>query len=434
MVSLVADAMRKAGVQKPVIVIGHGGDVIHDLVGDGADFVWQREQLGTGHAVLTAQEALAEHDGPVLISAGDTPLVDETVFQKLLEEFFLTGSKAVIATAILDDPSGYGRIVRSGGEVVRNVEDRDASCEEKEIREVNAAIYCVDAKALLSVLPELNNRNDQREYYLTDMIEVLTRRGERVTGLQFADDSILAGVNDRWQLALASSRLKRRILKSHATAGVTIVDPDSTIIYPDVEIGVDTVIEPFTILAGATRVGTRCRIGPNSRITDTTIGDDTKILCSMTDAATIGSEVKIGPFAHIRPKTVIEDGVRIGNFVELKNAHMQTASKANHLAYIGDASVGANSNLGAGTITCNYDGVDKYRTTIGSDAFIGSNSTLVAPVAIGNGAMVAAGSVITKDIPACAGAFGRARQETKEEWAAQWRIKKLSAKQSSDEA
>lgn len=434
MVALVLDAMKAAGVSKPVVVIGHGGEVIDNLLDGKAEFVWQREQLGTGHAVLMAKDVLADHDGPVLISAGDTPLVDQSVFEKLLAAYATEKVKAVMATAVVLDPTGYGRIVRENGEVVKNVEHRDASDEQRAINEVNAAIYCVDARTLLAILPELKNTNAQGEYYLTDMVEALTSRGERVVGLYFEDESILLGVNDRWQLAQATAKLKQRILKRHALAGVTIVDIDSTIIHPDVVIGEDSVIEPYTILAGNTRLGANCWIGPSSRLTNVSVGSGTKILMSMAEDATIGSGVKIGPFAHIRPKTVIEDGVRIGNYVEIKNAHMAADSKANHLTYIGDSEVGRNTNIGAGTITCNYDGIDKHRTTIGADAFIGSNSTLVAPLVIGDGAMVTAGSVITQDVPAGAGAFGRARQETKEAWAAQWRTKKLSTKQSGKEA
>lgn len=434
MVTHVFDAMRRAGVSTPIVVIGHGGETIQSILGDRAAYAWQNEQKGTGHAVLMAKEALANHQGPLLISAGDTPLIQPSVFTELLKEYRCSGARAVVATATVSDPTDYGRILRVDGEVVRNVEHRDATPEERAIREVNAAIYCVDAQVLLEVLPTLSNANQQGEYYLTDFIEALTNRGERVVGLNFDDPEILWGVNDRWQLAQASDKLRQRVLRGHTEAGVTILDIASTIIETDVSIGENTVIEPFTILSGTTSIGAHSWIGPSTRLTNVMVGDRSKVLFTVGEDADIGSDVKIGPYAHIRPKTVIGDGVRIGNYVEIKNTTMAPGSKANHLTYIGDAEIGENTNVGAGTITCNYDGYDKHRTVIGADAFIGSNSTLVAPLTIGDGSMVAAGSVVTSDVPAGAAAFGRARQETKEQWAARWRTNKLTVKETNSES
>jgi bifunctional UDP-N-acetylglucosamine pyrophosphorylase/glucosamine-1-phosphate N-acetyltransferase len=429
MVELVARAMKTAGVERPIIVVGHGGETLQRLLGDQYDYVWQHEQLGTGHAALIALEALTGWDGPVLISAGDTPLVDQSVFATLLAQHASSCATATAATTVLDDPTGYGRIVRGeNGQVVRNVEHKDASAEERGIREVNAGIYCIEASALRAHLPNFKKSNAQGEFYLTDILEAVSQAGGGVEGVMFTDHAILTGVNDRWQLATAEKELRTRILKRHAQNGVTLRDIDSIIVGPDVVIGVDTILEPGTLLMGSTRIGKGCRIGPYTRLDDTSVGDGTTITFSHAEQAEVGSKVWIGPYAHLRPKTRLADGVKIGNFVETKNVAMAYGAKANHLSYIGDAVIGQGANIGAGTITCNYDGFDKHCTEIGANAFVGSNSTLVAPVKIGDGAMTAAGSVITKEVPADAGAFGRARQETKPEWAAQWRSIKLSNK------
>ncbi|MEZ0325709.1 MAG: bifunctional UDP-N-acetylglucosamine diphosphorylase/glucosamine-1-phosphate N-acetyltransferase GlmU [Fimbriimonas sp.] len=434
MVELIARAMKEARVERPIVVIGHGGEQIQKLLGDGYDYVWQREQHGTGHAAQLAMESLRDFVGSVLISAGDTPLVDSSVFRELIASHEASCATATVATAIIDDATGYGRMVRDEtGNVARIVEHKDASHDEQKIREVNAAIYCIDAQALNDHLPNLKNTNSQGEYYLTDIVAAISQAGQGVNGCIFADHAILLGVNDRWQLANADRELRRRILKRHALNGVTLLDIDTIVIGPDVQIGQDTVLEASTYLLGKTTVGRNCRIGPCTRLLDTTVGDDTTMTFSHADAAEVGSNVWVGPYAHLRPKTRMADNTKVGNFVELKNTSLGKGAKVNHLSYVGDASVGEETNVGAGTITCNYDGFTKSRTDIGAYAFIGSNSTLVAPLRIGDGAMTAAGSVINKDVPAEAGAFGRARQENKPEWAAQWR-KQKSTSRSNNEA
>jgi bifunctional UDP-N-acetylglucosamine pyrophosphorylase/glucosamine-1-phosphate N-acetyltransferase len=429
MVELIARGMKKAGVERPIIVIGHGGDHIQSLLGDGYDYVWQHEQHGTGHAAQLAMVPLKDFEGSVLISAGDTPLVDSKVFAELVVAHETSCATATAATSVVDDPTGYGRMVRdTNGNLVKIVEHKDASADELKIREVNAALYCIDADALRQHLPLLKNHNAQGEYYLPDVVESIAQSGEQVHGCIFADQAILVGVNDRWQLAQADKELRKRILRQHALNGVTLLDIDSIVIGPDVEIGQDAVLEASTYLLGKTTIGKGCRIGPCTRLTDTAVGDNSTITFSYADSAEVGSNVWVGPYAHLRPKTKLGDHTKVGNFVELKNTSMATGAKVNHLSYVGDALVGENANVGAGTITCNYDGFDKHLTEIGANAFIGSNSTLVAPLKIGDGAMTAAGSVVTKEVPADAGAFGRARQETKPEWAAQWRKTKESSR------
>jgi bifunctional UDP-N-acetylglucosamine pyrophosphorylase / glucosamine-1-phosphate N-acetyltransferase len=425
MVELIGRAMQGAGVERPIIVVGHGGERIQSALGDVFRYAWQREQLGTGHAALMALEQLDGHEGPVLVTPGDTPLLDETALQELVEAHREAGADCTVATVRLEDPTGYGRIVvDDSGCPTCIVEERDASEEIRAIREVCTSVYCFSADALRETLPTLGNTNAQGEYYLTDMVSALRARGGRVTANRFDDPGILVGVNDRWQLAEADRELRRRILRRHALEGVGLMDIDSIVIGPDVVIGPDTIIEPHTILLGATEIGAGCRIGPFSRLLDSHVGDGSLVLMSLVTRASIGRRARCGPFANLRPGAILGDDVKVGNFVEVKNATLADEVSVSHLSYIGDASVGSGTNVGAGTITCNYDGFEKHRTEIGENAFVGSNSTLVAPVTIGDGALVAAGSVVTRDVPGDALALGRARQENREEWAAQWRRRK----------
>ena len=419
MVEHVARAMKAAGIERPIIVIGHGGELIQDALGDAYDYVWQREQLGTGHAALMASPVLAGHNGPVIIAAGDTPMLQASTFEGLIEAHTASKALVTLSSAVIQDPKGYGRIVRgANGDPVKIVEDKDCNPDEKLIDEINVALYCFDCPTLLRILPTLSNSNAQGEYYLTDVIDSVQKEGGKLTAKVFDDPDVIVGVNDRWQLALAAKEMNRRILKKHAVNGVTLLDIDSISVGIDVEIGGDTVLEAGTILVGKTKIGSACVIGPNTKIENSAVGNETSIVSSYIDQAIVGNKVWIGPYAHLRPKANIGDKAKIGNFVEVKNSTFGVGAKANHLAYIGDASVGSEANLGAGTITCNYDGYNKSRTQIGERAFVGSNSTLVAPITIGDGAFVAAGSVITEDVPSDGGAFGRARQVTKEGWAA----------------
>ncbi len=425
MVEHVVRALRGAGVARIVVVVGHGGEAVQSALGDAVEYAWQREQLGTGHAVRCAADALAGHEGPVVVASGDTPLVDAAAMADLLEAH---GDNALtVATAVLDEPTGYGRIVRDAqGKPSRIVEQKDATSEEKAIREVNAGLYAFDAATLFRLLPELRADNAQREYYLTDLVHMAAADGLAV-GAHTADAALLQGVNDRWQLAEAEASLRKAILKRHALAGVTLRDPATTYVEADVQIGADATIEPGCHLKGLTTIGAGARIGPNTVLENAQIGENAKVQLSVVDASAVADGAKVGPYAHLRGGSRVGKDARIGNFVELKNAELAERVAAAHLTYLGDASVGARTNVGAGTITCNYDGFAKSRTHIGADVFVGSQSTLVAPVTLGDGSMVAAGSVITQSLAPGDAGFGRARQETKEGWATRFRERKKAS-------
>lgn len=423
----VGRAMISAGINRPVMVIGHGGELLQDALGEKYEYVWQRDQLGTGHAALQAAELMAGCDGPVVIAPGDTPLISAEVLAQLIAHHQATGASCTVATAFLQDPSGYGRILRDGtGSVSRIVEEKDATDSEKTIREVNSGIYVFDGTTLFGILPNLGNENKQGEYYLTDALEAAGKEG-KIESVSFDDPGLLMGVNDRWQLAEAEGIMRQSILRRHALNGITLQDPDTTYIEADVQIGRDSFVQAGTHLRGKTSIGESCRVGPNSLLIDSSVGNECTILMSHLYQAKVGNKVKVGPFANLRPGAVLGDNSKIGNFVEIKNAQLGQSVAASHLTYIGDASIGDGSNIGAGTITCNYDGFEKFQTKIGAGAFVGSNSTLVAPLTIGDGAFVAAGSVITNDVPAEALALGRARQEVKEGWVQRWRNRKDSS-------
>lgn len=435
MVELVGRAMREAGVERPVVVIGHGGEKMQEALGGCYIYAWQREQKGTGHAAMMAADALKGYSGPVIVAAGDTPLLSAEILRDLLIRHEETRAKCTLATSYIDDPTGYGRIVRDEtGRVCGIVEHKDATTEQHAIKEVNAALYCFDAQTLLDILPTLGNSNAQGEYYLTDAVSAIYHQGGDVVALLVNDHEILMGVNDRWQLAQAEKALRTRVNKRHAMEGVSIVDPDSTYIGLDVEIGPDTTVEPNTYLQGDTVIGAGCHLGPCTKIKSSKLGDGVNVYFSQVVDSELRDRVKVGPFSNIRPGTVLGEKVKIGNFVEVKKSTLGEGTSVSHLTYIGDAAVGSGTNIGAGTITCNYDGFSKHRTTIGNDVFVGSNSTLVAPVTIEDGSMVAAGSVVTHNVPTNALALGRARQEVKEGWVLPWRKRKQAESRSKDEA
>ena len=425
MAELAVRALREAGAARVVVVVGHGGEALTAALGDSVEYAWQEEQLGTGHAALTAREVLKDQAGSILIVPGDAPLLTGSSLGALVRAHDEGDASMTLATVTMADPTGYGRVIRDGvGHPVGIVEEKDADDRTKALKEVCVSVYAFDAAALFETLPKLANANAQGEYYLTDTVGALASEGKRILACRMADASEFEGVNDRWQLAGAEQNLRLRILETHARNGVTIGNIDTVFVGPDVQIERDTVLESGSIIGGKTTIGRNCRIGPLSSIENAEIGDGSKILMSHLRRCAVGSRVSIGPYANIRPYARIGDDCKIGNFVEVKNATLEENVSASHLTYIGDAHVGAATNIGAGVITCNYDGFNKHRTQIGSDAFVGSNSTLVAPVTIGDGAIVAAGSVVTVDVPPDAGAFGRARTEIKEEWAAKWRRRK----------
>jgi bifunctional UDP-N-acetylglucosamine pyrophosphorylase/glucosamine-1-phosphate N-acetyltransferase len=403
-----------------VVVVGRAADGVRAAAGgENTAFVEQPTRLGTGHALMQARAALEDGGQILLVVPGDAPLLREETLRRLVERHAATGAAVTVLTAELGDPRGYGRIVRADGRPVAIVEERDATAAQREIREVNAGVYCFDPGRLWPVLAQVRQENDQGEYYLTDVVRALHGAGARVEAVGTDDPAECLGVNDRAQLAQVAGILRGRILERLMLAGVTVLDPASTYVDETVEIGRDTVLYPGVILEGDTRIGAECVVGAGSHIAASRLGDGVTVrpYCVMADAV-VEDGAQLGPFCHLRPQCHVAAGAKIGNFVEMKKARIGRGAKVPHLSYVGDAVVGAAANLGAGTITCNYDGVSKHETVIGARAFIGTNASLVAPITIGDGAYVAAGSVITKSVPAGALAVGRARQEVREGWAA----------------
>lgn len=426
MVEHVLRALQAAGVHRKVCVVGCGAEEVLAALDGQAEFALQPEQRGSGDACRVGLDAIEPFDGVVVVAPGDAPLVTGDVFVAMVEAVE-GGADAAMATCVMEDATGYGRILRSpSGDVLAVVEEVDASAEVRAIREVCTSFYAFRAAALREALPLLQPDNAKGELYLTDVVRILAEAGRRVVTAQIADNSLLMGVNDRWQLSQASEKMRRRILRDLALSGVTIEDPGTTVVDVDVRIGQDTTVQPMTMLRGATTIGEGCEIGPFARIEDSEVGDGTLILMSHIQGAAIGRGCRVGPFANLRPGCRLGEGVKVGNFVEAKNAQLGDGASAAHLSYLGDAVVGEETNIGAGTITCNYDGFEKHTTTIGKNAFIGSNSTLVAPVTIGDGAIVAAGSVITRDVPDNAMAIAREPQVNKEEYAERWRKRRRS--------
>lgn len=419
LLSYLLDACKSAGVSRTVVVVGHEAERVQQAFHAQCEFALQEEQLGTGHAVMSTKQLLGGYDGDLLVLPGDTPLIDGDTLRKLVEHHRESGAVATLLSATLPHDAGmYGRVLRdSSGKVLGVVEAKDATPEQLAVREINTSIYCFNAPALFEALQEIRPDNAQGEYYLTDVIGLFTRKGEKVEAVIADDWQVTLGVNTRVELADVASRLRRRILERLMLSGVTIVDPANTYIDADVQIGQDTTVYPNTYILGNTVIGEECEIGPMARIENSQIGDRTRVLASQVVESRLGDEVRVGPFANLRPGTVVGNGTKIGDFVEVKNAVIEENVSMAHLTYVGDAHVGANTNIGAGTITCNYDGKRKHRTVIGKACFIGSHATLIAPVEIGDGAYIAAASAITDDVPPDSLAIARCRQVVKEEWA-----------------
>ena len=417
-IDYVLDLASDLSPAPPVMVIGYQREAVQKSVGNRARFAVQEQQLGTGHAVLQAAEQV-DPNKRVMILSGDVPLTRSETLRRLLDEHERSGNALTLLTMKLDNPAMYGRIVRDDNDaVLRIVEAKDASDEQKQIREVNAGIYVFNGEHLFDNLRNLRPENAQKEYYLTDLLSVIRDAGHRV-GAVVAEDPIEAlGVNSRGELAQVEREIQRRVVERLMIDGVTFRNPDTVVIDSTVAIGPDTVIYPFVTLEGATRIGEGCVIDPGVHLVNVTVGDDVHIKTgTVAEDAIIEDQASVGPYSHLRGGTKLGRRVKVGNFVETKKAVFGEGAKASHLSYIGDADVGADVNIGAGTITCNYDGVNKHKTTIEDGAFIGSDSQLVAPVRIGRGAYVGAGSTITKDVPPESLALSRTPQRVVEGWA-----------------
>ena len=424
MVQWVIDCLTAAGVTDKITVLGHGAEQVATVVGEQTSIVYQTEQLGTGHAVMQGVKALGAENDCVIVICGDTPLLQADTIKSLLAKHNAEKNMVTVLTAQASDPTGYGRIVRNGAQIEAIVEQKDATEEEKTITEINTGTYCFNQQFLLQYLPTLTTNNAQKEYYLTDLIKIANQNQFPVGGYQLDDFSESLGVNNRVQLAQAEQVLRQRKCREVMLAGVTLIDPASTYIGADVVIGNDTIIYPNVVLEGATVIGSDNIIGMNCRFVDSIIGDNNDIQSTTIVESTVGNECKIGPMAYLRPGTVLADQVKIGDFVEVKKSKIGTGTKIPHLSYVGDAVVGSSVNIGCGTITCNYDGVNKYQTTIKDNAFIGSNTNLVAPVVVEEKAFIGAGSTITKDVPADTLAVVRGELRLKDDWSKRQALKK----------
>ncbi len=422
MIDRVVAAAQDATGNKPVVVVGVGREAIMEHLGDRADFAVQAEQKGTGHAVMMAEPYLSGKSGYAVVLAGDMPLLMADTLRQLYAMCKEERLDAVVLTSEPDDPTGYGRVIRdTTGSILRIVEEKDASQEEKAIREVNSSVYCFRIESLLRCLGQLSCDNAQGEYYLTDCIAMLAATG-RVGGL-LVDAQQCSGVNDKAQLAAAEAIMRRRINHGYLVGGVIMMDPDHTYIEDGAVIGQDTILYPGCHIRGKSAIGADCVIESGTVIDGSTVGDRCHIRDSVIMDSTVGNDVTIGPFAYLRPATVVEDGVHIGDFVEIKKARIGEGTKLPHLTYVGDADVGAHCNIACGTIFANYDGLKKYQTTVGDGVFIGCNVNLVAPCTVGDGAYVAAGTTVVGEVPAGALSVGRSQQYIKEDWADEKRKK-----------
>ena len=414
MVELVLDSLSDLEMQEVITVVGHGAERVKEVLGDRTKFVLQEEQLGTAHAVKVAKDELKDKEGTTIVMYGDTPLIRSETINNMLDHHEKMNAKATVLTAIADNPFAYGRIIRDvNGNLVKIVEEKDATEQERKIKEINSGIYCFDNKLLFEMLEKVKNDNNQGEYYLPDVLGLIREQKEIIETYLCDDFDETFGVNDRVALAYAENVMRNRINTKHMLAGVTLVDPTNTYIAPNAVIGRDTTIYPNVTIKSNTIIGEDCQIKPNSYLENVQIGNGVKVISSTISDSKIGDYTSVGPYSHIRNNCELGKYVRVGNFVELKNTTYGDGSKTAHLSYLGDTEVGSNTNIGCGTITVNYDGKNKYKTKIGSDAFIGCNSNLIAPLEIGDGAVVAAGTTVTEDAPDDTLVIARVKQENK---------------------
>ncbi|WCN37791.1 bifunctional UDP-N-acetylglucosamine diphosphorylase/glucosamine-1-phosphate N-acetyltransferase GlmU [Aneurinibacillus uraniidurans] len=416
MVQHVVDNLQELNANRIVVVVGHGAEKVQEQLGTHVEYVMQEQQLGTAHAVMQVAPLLEDAPGTTLVLSGDEPLISADTLAKLTADHEASGAAGTILTRIMDNPTGYGRIIRNAhGQVERIVEQKDANEEEQRVQEINTGTYCFDNQKLFAALKKVDNKNAQGEFYLTDVIEILQKDGQSIEAS--VTDEVTIGVNDRVALAKAEAMMRIRILEAHMRAGVTLIDPQNTYIETNVVIGRDTVIYPGTLIGAGTVIGEDCIIGPNSQLMNCEVGDRVHIKQSVLMDSRIDSDATVGPFAYVRPNSHVGEGAKVGDFVELKNTTLGKGSKVSHLTYLGDAEIGADVNVGCGTVTVNYDGVKKYKTVVKDGSFVGCNTNLVAPVTVGEGAYIAAGSTINQDVPDGALAIARTRQTNKENYA-----------------
>jgi len=393
------EAARQAAGRRPVVIIGHGAEQVREALGDTAEFVLQEEQLGTGHAVLQAEALLKGKSDLILVTYGDMPAMTVTTLQRMIQVQASHNGPMTMLTVIVDDPRGFGRVIRDGqGEIRAIVEEAQATPEQMKIKELNAGVYCFMADWLWKALRRIP-LSPKGEYYLTDLVGLAVADGVSIRAVQVADQAEMIGINTRIHLAEATAIIRNRINQEWMQAGVTMIEPAMTYIEPGVEIGQDTIIWPNTYLYGKTQIGEGCELGPNTIIRDTTIGDRCTVLASVLEGARLDEDVEVGPFGRLRKGSHLAQGVHMGNFGEVKNSYLGSGTKMGHFSYIGDATIEEDVNIGAGTVTCNFDGEHKNPTKIGKGAFIGSDTMLVAPVSVGEGGRTGAGAVVTHDVP-----------------------------------
>jgi len=417
MLEHVLNSLDEAKIIRKIVVLGHEAEIVENSLGRKVEVVYQKEQLGTGHAVMQAKDLITASEDPVLVLCGDTPLLTAETLLKLMRQHHEKNAVITVLTSIINNPKGYGRIIRNEQGVKAIVEEKDASETEKIVQEINTGTYCFNGDFLLKSLDKLTTDNSQGEYYLTDLIKLAVQDNLKVEACVLENVKESLGINNRIQLAEAEKILRLRVLEQLMSSGVTIIDPQATYIDANVEIGQDTIIYPGTYLEGKTVVGSDCIIGPGTRVVDCRIGNGVQVQNTVIFESQIGNNCNIGPFAYLRPGTVLEDDVKVGDFVEIKKSKVGKGSKVPHLSYVGDAVLGDKVNVGCGSITCNYDGKAKHVTIIEDEAFIGSNTNLVAPVTIGKNAVIGAGSTITRDVPEGALGIGRPRQKNFPNWA-----------------
>lgn len=414
MIEHVVDSVKQAGTDKIVTIVGHGAESVKETLGDQSSYSFQEEQLGTAHAVKMAADELKGKEGTTLVVCGDTPLITPETLKALADYHEAQQTGVTVLSATAENPFGYGRIVRDQeGRLEKIVEQKDASKEEQAIDEISTGIFAFDNALLFRLLEEVKNDNVQGEYYLPDVITLALAEGHTADAYRTEDFDEIMGVNDRVALSKAEAAFRKRTNEYHMRNGVTLIDPETTYIEADVEIGMDTIVEPGVHLGTGTVIGEDAFIGQYSEINNSRIGSRTTIKQSVINDASVGEDTTVGPFAQLRPKANLGNEVKVGNFVEVKKADIKDGAKVSHLSYIGDAEIGERTNVGCGSITVNYDGKNKFKTTIGKDAFIGCNTNLVAPVTLGDNVLIAAGSTITDDVPNDSLALARERQTTK---------------------